>query len=46
MRDRKEVDPDERASEEELGEGEGEKMTTTRYYVTKNNLFSVQGKIF
>lgn len=46
MRDRKEVDPDERASEEELGEEEGEKMTTTRYYVTKNNLFSVQGKIF
>lgn len=46
MRDRKEEDPDERANEEELGEEEGDdEMTITRYYVTKNNLFSMQGKI-
>lgn len=45
MRGRKEEDPDERANEEELGEEEGEEMTITRYYVTKNNLFLMQGKI-
>lgn len=36
MRDRNEVDPDERASRKELGGGEGRKIVIMIYYVKKN----------
>lgn len=35
MRDRNEVDPDERASRKELGGGEGRKIAIMIYYVKK-----------